>query len=158
MDARKRDFVGIFRRAKAMKIDAFLTLGTVVCVIVPFSGCATPPKGARVISRASDLKSVETYYASSLAKLRPGMTTEEFRQIFPDAYPSGQNGDLAEYELSKEVKYVSQGDMALQNIIWGVGSPRARTMRQCLWFYFRQGQLLSWGSSRGWPKVLNDTE
>jgi hypothetical protein len=116
-------------------------------------GCASAPRDAQLIRNTGELKSVQSYYGDRLEKLRPGMSVEEFKGIFPEAYPSGQNGDMTEYEVSREAKYVSQSDIMRQNIIWGFGSPTARVSHQAMWFYFQQGKFVSWGNSKGWPKT-----
>jgi hypothetical protein len=146
-----------FGGRKNMRCTQYVTLvlATVfwAATIALLGGCATAPEGAQVIKSTNDLRSVQSYYGERLEKLRPGMALDEFKQIFPEAYPSRQNADFAEYELSKETKYVSHGDIVRQNVIWGFGRPRARTAKQSLWFYFHKGQFLSWDDSRGWPAV-----
>ena len=113
--------------------------------------CASAPKDAQRVKNIEDLRSVQSYYADQLEKLHPGMTVAEFRQLFPEAYPTGQSGEFTEYEIARDTKYVSDGDVLRQNLIWGVGHPTAKHIKQSIWFYFQKERFVSWGTTKGWP-------
>ena len=123
-----------------------------VGLAVLLTGCASAPKDAAIVDDPANLPTLQAKFADRLAKLKTGMPLDEFRQILPEAYPSGQNGAMTAYELADNAKYVTRGDMAIQTWAIGFGSPQARVQRQVLWFYFHKDQLVQWGRPQDWPK------
>jgi len=79
------------------------------------------------------------------------MKLSEFQKIMPEAYVGGQSEKTTAYEIAKTLKYVTQDDIDRQNILLGVGSPRARSKREVLWFYFYDEMLVKWGRPQDWP-------
>jgi hypothetical protein len=116
-----------------------------------FSGCATAPKGAEIVERASQLTPIQEVYSERLRQVSIGMNLQNYLRVFPESYPGGQSGGTTAYELSRKADYVTSYDITMQNILWGVGSPRAKTERQVLWFYFYDGKLIKWGNPGDWP-------
>ena len=114
-------------------------------------GCATPPKGATVVDDPGDLPPLQAVLADKLSQLNIGMSLEDFRRLMPEAYVGGQSEATTAYEVAKNQKYVTQDDVDRQNFIWGAGSPRARSRREVLWFYFYKNQLVKWGRPQDWP-------
>jgi hypothetical protein len=127
-----------------------LLLVTAICLVA--GGCATAPKGSIVVEDPSEVPSVQRKYAGRLSSLKIGMTLEDFRQILPEAYVAGQSGQMTAYELTDVTKYVTQADIDYQNFWYGFGSPRARTAKSILWFYFSDDRLVRWGRPQDWPK------
>jgi hypothetical protein len=125
---------------------------TVLGLIALLAGCATPPRGAALVDDPGDLPSLQDKLAASLSQLKIGMPLEEFRKLFPEAYVGGQSGPTTAYEIAQSQKYVTQADIDRQNVLWGVGSPRAKSRREVLWFYFYKEQLVQWGRPQDWPK------
>lgn len=121
-------------------------------LLLVVAGCATPPKGARVVDDPGDLPTLQAKLADRLSQLRIGMPLEDFRKLFPEAYVGGLSGLTTAYELAQSQKYVTQADMEWQNFWWGFGSPRAKSRREVLWFYFYKEQLVQWGRPQDWPK------
>lgn len=123
-----------------------------ILVMALAAGCATPPKGASVVDDPNDLPTLQAQLADRLSQLKIGMTLEEFRKILPDAYVGGQSGTTTAYELARNSKYVTKGDMFRQNLVVGWGSPKATARHEVLWFYFYQDRLVQWGKPEAWPK------
>ena len=48
----------------------------------------------------SKIKPIQQVYADRLAQTYIGMPLTEFRGVFPEAYPAGQNGETTSYEIS----------------------------------------------------------
>jgi len=124
----------------------------VLLVAAIVSGCATPPKGAELVDRPDQLTPIQQVYADRLAQVNTGMDLQEFQNIFPESYVGGQSGLTTAYELTREAQYVTQSDIDRQNFLWGAGSPRAKSERQTLWFYFYDSKLVKWGRPGDWPK------
>jgi hypothetical protein len=116
------------------------------------AGCATAPQGAVLVDNPSQIQSMQQVFADRLARLKIGMPLDAFRQVFAEAYVAGQNEKVTAYEMAHVAKYVTQTDIAIQNIMWGIGSPRARGEKQVLWFYFYKDQLVKWGRPQDWPQ------
>ncbi|MEN9573506.1 MAG: hypothetical protein RL514_1361 [Verrucomicrobiota bacterium] len=114
-------------------------------------GCATAPKDAVIADGLGDLPSVQSVLADRLSQLKIGMSLEDFRRVMPEAYVGGQSEATTAYEVAKSLKYVTQADIARHNLIWGAGSPPARSQRAVLWFYFYKDQLVKWGRPQDWP-------
>jgi len=100
---------------------------------------------------SAELPAVQEEKKDLFEKVKIGMSLTEFRDIMPEAYVAGQCGRLTAYELTHAQKYVTKGDIQWQNFWWGVGSPKARTHQQKLWFYFYEDKLLQWGKPDDWP-------
>jgi len=115
------------------------------------TGCATAPKGASVVDDPGDLPSLQAVLADRLSQLKIGMPLENFRRLMPEAYVGGQSEATTAYEIAKSQKYVTQDDIDRQNFWWGAGSPRARSKKEVLWFYFYKDQLVKWGRPQDWP-------
>jgi hypothetical protein len=127
---------------RAFSFLFFLSLG----------GCATVPRGTVLVDSPAELQSVQQEKAALLSQLTIGTPLAKFQQLVPEAYVAGQNEKTTAYELVHIQKYVTQGDIDRQNIIWGAGSPNARTVKQVLWFYFYKDQLVKWGRPQDWPE------
>lgn len=123
----------------------------IAAIVVITSGCATAPTGATIVDDPSNLPSVQAKYADRLGEIDIGMSLEEFKGVFPEAYVGGQNRQTTAYEIVDIQKYVTQADMDRQNLVWGAGSPNPRSHKQILWFYFYQDQLVRWGRPQDWP-------
>ena len=124
-------------------------LGTMVLFVVALmSGCAEPPKSCPVVSLTSELPSIQEQYSHQLSQIKTGMNLQEFRQVFPEAHRIAQDGKSTTYELVSTQSYVSRGDIARQNILWGFGSPSARTFTQSIYFYFVDDELVKWGDPK----------
>lgn len=123
-----------------------------VVLLLILSGCSTPPKGARLISDIDELPSIQSEKSSVLDNVMIGMTVEEFKKNVPSAYIAGQSDDTTAYELVHVQKYVTYKDISNHNLLWGVGSPRAKSRKQALWFYFYDKKLVQWGEPQDWPK------
>lgn len=115
-------------------------------------GCATAPKGVQVVDHPDEVTTIQEFYADRLARLRIGMSIDEFHSIMPEAYVGGQNGATTAYEVKRSAKYVTQDEIKNQNIQSGFGSPSARTEVQVLWFYFYSSKLVQWGLPKDWPE------
>lgn len=116
-----------------------------------FTGCATAPEGAELVERASQLTPIQEVYSERLRQVSIGMNLQNHLLVFPESYVGGQSGGTTAYELTRKAKYVTTDDIDRQNYIWGAGSPRAKTERQVLWFYFYDGKLIKWGNPGDWP-------
>lgn len=114
-------------------------------------GCATAPKGASIVDDPGELPTLQAVLADRLSQLKIGMSLEDFRRLIPEAYVGGQSEATTAYEVSKSLKFVTQDDINRQNLWWGAGSPRARSKREVLWFYFYRDQLVKWGRPQDWP-------
>lgn len=79
------------------------------------------------------------------------MSLEDFRQLFPKAYVGGQYKRTTAYELADIQYYVTQDDIDRQNYMVGSGSPKPRTKKEILWFYFYDNKLVKWGRPQDWP-------
>lgn len=132
---------------KRVIIRAFACL-----VFLSLGGCATTPRGAVLVDSPTDLQSVQQEKAALLSRLKIGIPLAEFQQLAPEAYVAGQYEQTTAYELVHIQKYVTQNDIDRHNIIWGVGSPNARTAKQVLWFYFYKDRLVKWGKPQDWPE------
>jgi len=121
-------------------------------LLIALIGCATPPKGVRLVDSPKELPSIQSEKNKLLSQLTIGMLLSEFKKTVPGAYVAGQSRGTTAYELVYIQKYVTQSDIDRQNFVWGVGSPNAKTYRQVLWFYFYDGHLVQWGNPRDWPE------
>jgi len=130
-----------------MKVSVFTVS---LCLLL--AGCATPPKGAIVVDDPNDVPRLQSKLAGRLSQLKTGVPLEDFRRLFPEAYVAGQSGSTTAYEIAETQRYVTQRDMDVQNSRWGVGTPRPRSRREILWFYFYKEQLVQWGRREDWPK------
>ena len=119
------------------------------------SGCATSG-GNRIVSSTDEIPSIQQQYSKQLSKLKIGSSLEEFHQIFPKAYVGGENGETTAYELINRQSYVTNGDIARQNLLWGFGSPSARSHTQVLWFYFYKNKLVKWGRPQDWTGTSSE--
>jgi hypothetical protein len=115
------------------------------------ASCASAPSGATVVDDPGDLPALQAVLKDRLSQLKTGMSLDEFRRLMPEAYVGGQNDATTAYEIELTQKYVTQEDLDRQNLIWGVGSPRARSKKEALWFYFYKDQLVKWGRPQDWP-------
>jgi hypothetical protein len=131
-----------------MKRTAYI----VVAAVALIAGCATPPKGSLLVESPSELPSAQQKHASRLSQVKIGMSLEEFQTLFPEAYVGGESEKTTAYEIVDIQKYVTQDDIDRQNLWWGFGSPRARTEKRVLWFYFFGGKLVKWGRPQDWPE------
>lgn len=133
-----------------MKIKQYLIF--VVCFFaIVFASCASPPTGSIIVNNTSEIPSIQKKHSNTLSKVHVGMSLQEFRQLFPQAYVGGQSGNTTAYELIDTQKYVTQDDIDRQNFLWGFGSPTARTSKEILWFYFYKDKLVKWGRPQDWP-------
>lgn len=123
--------------------------------ILLLQGCATPGKNKLVNSEA-ELPSIQQEYSKQLSKLAIGASLEEFLQLFPKAYVGGQNGKVTAYELISTQSYVTKEDISRQNLIWGFGTPSARSSTQVLWFYFYNNKLAKWGRPQDWQGTSSE--
>lgn len=115
-------------------------------------GCATAPQGAEVVYQSGQLTPIQQAYSDRLSQVRSGMALEQFRAVVPEAYVAGQNEEITAYELTRLARYVTQRDIDEQNSRWLAGSPRIRTEKQILWFYFYKDRLIKWGRPQDWPQ------
>jgi hypothetical protein len=125
-------------------------LSMAAALLIYISGCG-PPKGAVAVHRVSDLPSIQSAKREILEKIKIGMSLSEFRQLVPEAYLTAQRNEISAYELAYEQKYVSKGDMALQNLDLGLYRAAEKTYKQVLWFYFYQDRLVKQGYPETWP-------
>ena len=123
----------------------------IMVTLLALAACATPPKGARLVDSPAELPSVQAEKSELLNQLEIGMPLSNFKRIVPDAYVAGQSRETTAYELTHIQKYVTQSDIDRQNILWGAGSPNAKTHKQVLWFYFWNDRLVQWGEPQDWP-------
>ncbi len=98
-----------------------------------------------------EVPALQAVLKDRLTQLKIGMPLTEFQQLMPEAYVGGQNEATTAYEIEMTQKYVTQDDLDRQNLIWGVGSPRPRSKKDALWFYFYKDQLVKWGRPQDWP-------
>ena len=131
-------------KEKKMKTKSIFVVAILISCV---SGCATAP---RVVSKPSDLPSIQSEKAGLLEKTKVGMPLSEFRQLVPEAYVVGQKDETTAYELAYEQKYVTNGDVARHRIPFS-NKLNARTYKQVLWFYFYQDRLVQWGQPNVWP-------
>lgn len=122
-----------------------------IALLLFISSCATAPKGAYVVNKPDELPSIQQKDAAVLAKLKVGMPLSEFQKLIPKAFEAGKKDETTAYELDQVQKYVTRSDINWQNFWLGFGSPRARTNKQVLWFYFYNRQLVKWGRPKDWP-------
>lgn len=122
-----------------------------IVIILLLNGCATPPKNSSLVGTTDELPSIQEKYKNKLSKVRIGMTLTQYKLLFPEAYVGGQRLNTTAYELKNVQKYVTQSDMDRHNFWVGFGSPRSKTKKQVLWFYFYKDILLKWGLPRDWP-------
>ncbi|EEF57849.1 hypothetical protein [Pedosphaera parvula] len=106
------------------------------------AGCAGP--------NPADIKPIQAVYADRLAGLKIGMTTSEFRQKFPEAYPTGQSGGTTAYELT--LKQILRDRRRPVDAHLGLYQPKDIISDQSLWFYFYSDQLVQWGRPQDWPQ------
>jgi hypothetical protein len=91
------------------------------------------------------LPSVESRHAESFAKLRPGMSVDEFKAAFPSAVfvkqqqVDGEPVDAYRVSINERLRYRS--------------SRYAFTHSDSKWFYFRPSGLVYWGASNQWKNV-----
>ncbi|MBN1806667.1 MAG: trypsin-like peptidase domain-containing protein [Sedimentisphaerales bacterium] len=126
-------------------------ISVVFLTLITLAGCASPPMGSIVVNDESEIPSIQQKYSDKLSKLKVGMNVQSFHQLFPQAYVGGQSGKTTAYELIYAQKYVTQEDIDYQNFRWGYGSPKARTSKEILWFYFYDNKLVKWGRPQDWP-------
>lgn len=92
-----------------------------------------------------EIPSIEEIYSPELSKLEIGMSLEDFRLIFPEAYPVAPYESTGTYQLENTQKYVFPEDIAWQNFHWLFGSLKPRTITTVLPFYFSDDKLSRWG-------------
>lgn len=127
----------------------------VSALLIYISGCG-PPKGAAVVHNRSELSSIESAKSEILKNTKTGMSFDEFHQLVPDAYLTAEHNGMKAYELVYEQKYVSHGEMAVQNLgSFGLNRPAAKKYKQVLWFYFFQDHLVKYGYPETWPQNPN---
>jgi len=120
-------------------------------LLIYISGCGHP-KDAAVVHDRSELSSIEYAKSEILKNIKTGMSFDEFHQLVPEAYLTAEHNDMKAYELVYEQKYVSHGEMAVQNLgTLGMQRPSARKYKQVRWFYFFQDHLVKWGYPETWP-------
>lgn len=93
-------------------------------------GCASAP--------------VQQRQAKRLDQLHAGMSVEGFRKVFPEAYVGGQSGDVIAY-VYRDSHYVFFSTEAN-------GSGRKT---EFLHFYFRNDQLVQWGTPGDWETAFH---
>jgi len=123
-----------------------------IAITYIFTGCATAPKGAIVVEDPSEVPSVQEKFRERLSSVKIGMTLDEFKKLFPEAYVGGQNKEVTAYEIKDVQKYITEEDLKHHNAMWGFGSPKSRTATRYLWFYFYDDKLVKWGRPQDWPK------
>jgi hypothetical protein len=123
-----------------------------VTLALSLSSCAHAPAGAQRVQSKSDLQSVQSFYADELGKLYTGMPVQEFKKVFPEAFIAASKGEWEQYQIDHYARYVSNGDVLRQNLLWGFGSPSARQIKQSIWFYFKAKSFYSWSTDPNWPK------
>lgn len=123
-----------------------------VAITALVAGCASAPRGAELVDHPGQLTPIQQAYADRLSRIKIGMTLDQFKDRVPEAYVGGQNEETTAYELTRSAKYVTQDDIDRQNYWWGAGSPRAKTEKQVLWFYFYKDKLVKWGRPGDWPQ------
>lgn len=124
-------------------------------LLICISGCG-PPKDAAVVHNRSELSSIESAKSETLKNIKTGMSFDEFHQLVPEAYLTAEHNGMKAYELVYEQKYVSHGEMAMQNLgTLGLQRPSAKKYKQALWFYFFQDHLVKRGYPETWPADPN---
>lgn len=105
---------------------------------------AAEAAGTPEYSPSETIPGVRERYRDQLARLRPGMSTEEFRQALPGAvYVERRDTDRGTFDaysltVSERMRYR--------------GSRYAFTHTDEAWFYFRDDQFVKWGKPREWPE------
>ena len=116
----------------------------ILFVAVAISGCDVHEDYVVVYNSTEELPSIEKIYSAELSKLEIGMSLEDFRLIFPQAYPLAPYESTGTYEVQDIQKFVFQQDTALQISHWLFGA-EPRTHKRFLKFYFSDNKLLRWG-------------
>jgi len=115
-----------------------VTFGLLLCLF-SLSACSSTP--------GVDTKT----YSKQAAKIKLGMTKEEFLAIFPSAEPRG-----AKMYPKGAVEVLEQ--KVSQYSFWGSSDPNFRRNEwtgvetRVTWFYFYEGQLVQYGMPNDWPQ------
>lgn len=131
-----------------------MRFSAVILISVGLVGCAANRHLPVVADPATELPSVNQVYASRLSALDIGMSLQDFRGKFPEALPAGQSGPTTAYELSHSQQYILESDTRRQPLDYaaGIWTPKPRTDKRELWFYFYRNQLVQWGKPQDWPQ------
>ena len=123
---------------KKTRLALFLT------TVALISGCATVPRNSVRVASTDELPQIEYMYSARLAKISTGMSTDEFKAIFPEARIAEMEDGITIYEVTSLQKYVTNTDITRQNWLVGFGSPNPHTHKQALRFFFSGDGLKKW--------------
>ena len=115
-------------------------------------GCASPGYYTLVKDK-SELPSIPEEYSRKFSEIRTGMSLESLFELFPYLYVGGQEENVIAYELVDYETYITKADIQHQNIWYGAGTPKPRTIKRVLWFYFHNDELIKWDKPRRWPDI-----
>jgi hypothetical protein len=97
------------------------------------------------VTTPAELPTLPEHFHMRFAQLKPEMTINEFKALFPEAYfvkrqrVRWNEHPIDAYELSVRQRYVFPGD------------PQVYIQSAKAWFYFLGSSLESWGEPEGWP-------
>lgn len=117
-----------------MKIGQRNSMALAVTVLAVVTGCQSQ-------------ETIREKYSDKLQKVKIGMPLSEFRQLFPKAYPAGEQGSTTVYAIKAYTRQATWGDKD-----WDRWSGKAAEQ---LHFYFVDGKLQQWGDPRDWKPDLD---
>jgi hypothetical protein len=126
-------------------------------LVVIIGGCAAPG-GYTLVEDKSELPSITEEYSGKLSEIHAGMSRQDVYALFPYLYFKDQQKNVTAYELVDYETYVTTADIRHQNFWYGAGTPKPRTIRRALWFYFLNDKLIKWDEPRSWPDISTLTQ
>jgi hypothetical protein len=106
-----------------------------------------------VYSEADFPSTPQRLLKGELRRVQIGMALNDFERALPDAYPIGAQGDTTAWEFTAKYEYIDARDITRPvDFRAGIWHPAPRVKELPLWFYFRNGSLLSWGRPNDWPR------
>lgn len=116
-------------------------------------GCASPG-GYTLVEDKRELPTIPEEYSKKFTEIYVGMSPQSLYELFPYLYVKDQRDSVIAYELVDYETYVTQDDIDHQNFWYGSGTPKPRTLKRVLWFYFHNSELVKWDKPHRWPDVF----
>lgn len=134
-----------------MKRMCFL-FASIILFALSLFGCANPGP-YNLVKDESELPSISEEYSDKFSEIHIGMSVASLHKLFPYLYVGDRKEDVIAYELVDYETYITKADMRSQNFWYGMGTPKHRTAKRVLWFYFYDEKLVKWDEPHRWPDV-----
>jgi hypothetical protein len=128
------------------KNNNLLYITLILILLLPLLICSCVTSKAIKIESTDALPSIYQKYSERFNQIEINMSEESFKNIFPEAYLLGSGNEIKTYEFKDTQLYYTARDQ--DDALWETFFIETHEYVQKVWFDFKEGKLIKWGSQK----------